>query len=65
MPKFNIYSYEISSKQEVSAPGIAEAMLDYLPWPSLDITIQWYPSKGIYNVKDNQTDCNYEVKIIE
>lgn len=64
MAKFEIFSFEISSSKEVEAQGIAEAMLDYLPWPTLDVTIEWSPSNGLYKVKDNQTDFKYEVKLV-
>jgi hypothetical protein len=61
---FEIHSYESALTKEVTAQGIAEAMLDYLPWPSLDVSIKWSPSNGEYTVIDNQTDFKYLVKLI-
>lgn len=62
MAKFEIYSFDINSKTVVEAQGIAEAMFDYLPWNTLNVTIEWIPSSGVYNVIDNQTDFKYKVK---
>lgn len=61
MREFEIYSYEINTKQTVKAQGIAEAMLDYLPMPTLDIQIKWQPNSGDILVTDNQTEFRYKV----
>lgn len=62
MAKFEIYECEINTTKTIEAQGIAEAMLDLLPWPTLDISIKWSPSNGEYQVIDNQTDFMYKVK---
>jgi hypothetical protein len=64
MPEFRIHSFEIDSSQDVTANGIAEAMLEFLPWPSLDISIAWSPSNGVAKVIDNQTDFEYQVTVL-
>jgi len=48
--------------KEVEAPGIAEAMLEYLPWPSLDIEVAYAPNHGMAVVVDKQTDFRYYVQ---
>ena len=63
MANFDIYSYEIHENRQVEAPGIAEAMLDYLPWPKLDVSINWSPSNGVYMVTDKYTDFKYKVTL--
>lgn len=64
MAKFEIYSYEINTKETVTAQGIAEAMLEYLPWPSIDISIKWSPCNGQVCVVDNSTDFKYDVALL-
>jgi len=62
MIEFEIKDFELGgAKTKVKAQGIAEAMLDYLPWPFLNISVVWYPSSGIYTIIDLQTDFIYEV----
>ena len=63
MIEFEIKDFELGGhKTKVTAQGIAEAMLDYLPWPTLEITIHWLPCDGIYTITDLKTDFKYEVK---
>ena len=64
MDKFDIYSYETHERRQVEAPGIAEAMLEYLPWPCLHIDLSWEPSSGLYMVTDHQTDFQYKVTLV-
>jgi len=63
MAKFEINDFEGGFKTEVTAQGIVEAMADYLPWPSVDVTVKWSLSKCFFEVVDNQTDFYYEVKL--
>lgn len=61
--KYIITDYELGSKEtEVEAPGFAEAMFEYLPWPTLDIRVLVMYTKGVAVVIDNQTNFRYEVK---
>lgn len=64
MATFSIHSCEINSTETRTAQGIAEVMLDYLPWPTLDARIVWTPTKGEYLVTDNQTDFLYIVTLV-
>jgi hypothetical protein len=64
MAKFEINDFEGGFKTEITAQGIVEAMHDYLPWPSVDVSVKWSPSSGVYEVVDNQTYFNYEVKLV-
>lgn len=64
MARYEIFSFEVSSTKEVEAPGIAEAMFDYLPWPTLDVSIHWEASNGIYMVTDNSTGFKYKVQLL-
>jgi len=64
MARFEVHSFELNSKKVVDGQGIVEAMLDYLPWPTVNVNVQWNPSSGVYNVMDNQTDFKYEVRLL-
>jgi len=60
--KFEIKDFELDGrKTKVTAPGIVEAMYEYLPWPSLDLKIFGRPSHGFYEVIDLKTEFKYEV----
>ena len=62
MRKFIIKDFEHKGKKTtVEAQGIAEAMLEYLPWPTLEVKIYWQPSTGTYEVTDLKTDFRYDV----
>ena len=62
---FKIKDYELGGKTtEVTAPGAAEAMLEYLPWPSLEIEIYWQPMRGIYEIIDLKTGFRYDMFVI-
>lgn len=61
--KYEITDYEINKITMVEAPGIAEAMLDYLPWPTLDISIHFTPTKGVADIVDNNTDFRYKIEL--
>jgi len=62
MREFTIKDFELGGKKtKVKAQGIAEAMLEYLPWPSLEVKIYWQPSTGVYEVTDLKTDFRYDV----
>lgn len=50
------------AKAVIEAQGIAEAMFDYLPWPTLEIEIVWQPSNGSAVVVDKQTDFRYHIQ---
>lgn len=63
MPNFEINDFENGGRTEVSAQGIVEAMHEYLPWPSVDVSVKWSPSNGVYQVIDNRSDFKYEVKL--
>lgn len=63
--KYEITDWELDgAKKVVEAPGIAEAMLEYLPWPSLEIEITWKPSSGAAVVVDQKTEFRYHVQAI-
>lgn len=65
MPRFSIFSFEIKTTEEVSAGGIAEAMIKYLPWPDLDISIKMHPNSKEALVTDRQTDFQYKVVALD
>ena len=63
--RFKIKDFELNgAKKEVTAPGFAEAMFEYLPWPTLDLDIQIDFNKGIAKVIDNKTEFMYEVQAV-
>ena len=62
--KYELEDCEIGKKSIVEAPGIAEAMLDYLPWPTLDLQIRWEPANGKIEMRDIKTDFIYKLKVI-
>jgi hypothetical protein len=65
MAVFEITDFERGGKKVISyAQGIAELMLDYLPWPALEVKIHWEPSKGFYEVTDLKTEFLYEVRAL-
>lgn len=64
MRKFEIFDYEICSTRIVTAPGIVEAMLEYLPWPSLSLDIKYSPSNGEAEIIDKTTDFIYKIKLL-
>lgn len=64
MKEYSIFDHELGFAKERRAPGIAELMLDYLPWPTLDIAVKWQPSNGKVEVTDNQTEFKYTITIL-
>jgi hypothetical protein len=63
--KYMIKDYELGGKEtEVEAPGMAEAMFEYLPWPTLEIEMAVRYVKGVADVTDKQTDFRYEVRAL-
>jgi len=63
--KYEITDWELNgAKKVVEASGIAEAMLEYLPWPSLEIEVTWNPSSGAAVVVDQKTEFRYHVQAI-
>ena len=63
--KYELQDCESGKKAIVYAPGIVEAMLDYLPWPTLDLKIRWEPATGKIEVVDIKTDFVYRLKLVE
>lgn len=61
--QYEITDYEICKKTDVEAPGIAEAMFEYLPWPTLDISIKFAPTKGVADIVDNTTLFRYRIEL--
>ncbi len=64
MAKFEIENCDYVKSKQVESPGIAEAMLEVLPWPTLDIRICWSPSNGSYDITDNKTGFKYKAKLL-
>lgn len=60
--KYEIFDYEIHSKKTVEAPGVVEAMFEYLPWPKLHLEINYKPESVTAEVIDNDTDFLYRVR---
>ena len=61
--RFQITDYELGeAKTDVEAPGAAEAMLEYLPWPALNIEMTFEPSNGLAIIIDKQTEFKYAVQ---
>jgi len=57
-----IIDFELGKKKTVvKAPGVAEAMFEYLPWPTLEIKISSNFTHGIAEVIDLKTEFRYEV----
>jgi len=61
---FVIKDYEIVKKVRVEAPGMLEAMLEYLPWPTLQIDFDYQPTNGTARVIDKKTDFMYDITIV-
>jgi|SaaInlStandDraft_3_1057020.scaffolds.fasta_scaffold02530_11 hypothetical protein len=60
--KYKITDHEIDKVTEVEAPGIIEAMLEYLTWPTLQLTVDYHPTYGSARVMDEVTDFIYDVE---
>lgn len=64
MPEYVIKDFELGGKKtKVTAPGIIEAMHEYLPWPTVELRIHWRPFTGTCDVEDLQTNFKYDVFI--
>lgn len=61
--KFTIKNYELADEVEVEAPGIIEAILEYLPWPTLQIKIDYSPMMGEAFIIDLKTKFKYRVRL--
>jgi hypothetical protein len=62
MKDYEITDFELNRKKTVvRAQGVAEAMLEYLPWPKLDVNI-YFNFDGPYEVIDQYTDFKYRVE---
>lgn len=59
--RYKIHDYEADKIAVVEAPGIVEAMHEYLPWPTLQLVVNYGPSNGRATVADCKTDFIYEV----
>lgn len=62
--KYKIYDCEICKVSHVEAQGIIEAMLEYLPWPTLSLEINYLQLNGKATVIDRVKDFMYEITII-
>jgi hypothetical protein len=62
--KYRLINYELNSEENIEAPGIAEAMLKYLPWPTLQLKINYSPGEGFAEVEDLQTNFLYRLQVI-
>jgi len=62
MTKYTIKDHEISTEKKVEAPGVVEAMLEYLSWQTLQLEIDYRPHHGKANVVDKVTGFMYTVK---
>jgi hypothetical protein len=62
--KYRLIDYETNMERNIEAPGIAEAMLEYLPWHSLRLQIEYSPANGYAEVKDLQTDFRYRLQVM-
>ena len=60
MMQYDIKDLELGATVSVKAQGVAEAMFEYLPWPSLDLIVTFKNSAG-WLVIDRKTDFQYEV----
>lgn len=63
MNTYAIKDYELNTTVNVKAQGVAEAMFDYLPWPTFDAKITFNLNNG-WTVVDNITDFKYEVSSV-
>lgn len=63
MNNYKITDFELCNHTNLKAQGVAEAMFDYLPWPVLNVNIEFNSSQG-WRVIDNKTGFIYEVKAI-
>lgn len=61
---YEIIDHEIVTKKRVTAPGIVEAMHEYLPWPTLHLDIRYFPTQGYADVVDNSTEFMYRINIL-
>ena len=60
--KHKIHDREICTEVQVEAPGVIEAMAEYLPWPSLQLDIDYSPTNGMARVEDKATQFLYDVE---
>ena len=60
MNTYEIYDFELGATVPARAQGVAEAMFDYLPWPTFDAKVTFRSNEG-WTVIDNQTDFMYLV----
>jgi len=58
---FEILDIELNTKKRIKAQGILEAISDYLPWPSVQVDIDWSPTTGQAVITDKKTDFKYTV----
>lgn len=61
--KYTIHDFELAKMTEVEAPGFLEAILEYLPWPTLQLGCDYQPSHGRATFIDWKTKFKYEVTI--
>jgi len=58
---YQVYDIELNISKQVEAPGIVEAMYEYLPWPCVDIEVRYSPVGGRASVVDKMTKFLYEL----
>lgn len=64
MAKYEIHDIEICKKVVVDAPGMLEAISDYLPWPTLQLTCDYQPTNGKATFIDKSTEFMYIVTVV-
>jgi hypothetical protein len=61
--KYKIKDYEIGREVEVEAPGMLEAILEHLPWPTIQAEFDYSPTMGEAFVIDLKTEFKYRVRV--
>lgn len=61
LSEFEVVEHEISTTHKVKAQGFLEAIAEALPWPSVEVQINWNPRHGKAEVIDKKTDFKYTI----
>lgn len=64
MASFEITDHRLDKKIQVSAPGVIEAIHEYLDGPSKDVSVLFCPSVGVSAICDKKTGFKYSVKLL-
>ena len=64
VPAFQVFDHQTQEKVFVQAPGMMEAMAEYLSTSNPSISIDYFRNHGVSDVTDLRTDNKYRIQAL-